>query len=115
MFRGTKSSWIVLAVASGVGWPILARAADAPAAPRLTLLDNDEAWDRLPRASPPLPAWARTLAVSLPRTTVAMLALDHTTRANNPLGPVRAAQLRWAAADAIRCEYARRYAEADLR
>jgi hypothetical protein len=90
-------------------------AAGPAAGPRLPLLDNDNAWERLPRANPPLPAWARTLAPSLPRATVAMLALDHTHRANNPLGPVLAGELRWAAADAMRCAYARRYAEADLR
>ena len=44
-----------------------------------------------------------------------MLGLDHLHRANNPLGPVEAGKLRWAAADAIGCDYAKRYAEADLR
>src|SRR5207248_2773474 len=33
----------------------------------------------------------------------------------NPLGPVLAGKLRWAAADAIGCDYSRQYAEADLR
>ncbi len=105
----------VLLAAAWLGWAGPSPAADPPAVPRFPFLDNDEAWDRLPRANPPLPAWARTLAVSLPRTTVAMLALDHLHRANNPLGPVLAGQVRWAAADALRCEYAKRYAEADLR
>jgi alkylhydroperoxidase family enzyme len=106
---------ILLGATACLGRPGPTTAADPPAVPRLPLLDNDEAWDRLPRANPPLPAWARTLAASLPRTTVAMLALDNLHRANNPLGPVLAGQVRWAAADALGCEYAKRCAEADLR
>src|SRR5262249_38062254 len=78
-------------------------------------LSNDEAWERLPRANPPLPAWARALAASLPRTTVAMLELDRLHRANNPLGPTLAGKIRWMAAHAISCAYGERCAEADLR
>jgi hypothetical protein len=44
-----------------------------------------------------------------------MLQLDRLHRAGNPLGPALAARLRWAAADELGCEYARRYAAADLR
>src|SRR5207302_1428453 len=83
--------------------------------PRFPLLSSGEAWARLPRAEPALPAWARALAGSLPGTTSRMLELDHLHRAANPLGPALAGKLRWAAADAIGCGYARRYAEADLR
>ncbi len=106
---------IFLTFLLGAGWAGALPAADAPARPRFPLAGNDETWERLPRENPPLPAWARTLAASLPRTTVAMLALDRLHRANNPLGPVLAGQLRWAAADALRCAYAKRTAEADLR
>jgi alkylhydroperoxidase family enzyme len=90
-------------------------AAGPPPKSRFPLLSSDQAWARLPRAEPPLPAWTRALAEPLPRTTVAMIGLDHLHRAGNPLGPALAARLRWAAADAIGCDYARRYAEADLR
>ncbi len=62
-----------------------------------------------------LPGWALTLAKPLPKTTAAMLQLDHVHRAKNPLGPALAGKLHWTAADAIGCDYARRYAEADLR
>ena len=87
-------------------------AADAP---RLPVLPDADAWKALPRENPPLPVWAKALAGPLPRTTGIMLELDAVHRAKNPLGPVLAATLRWAAADAIGCEYARAYAAADLR
>src|SRR5438128_11759780 len=49
-------------------------------AAHVPLLDNREAWKRLPPpekgANQPLPAWARALADALPRTTAAMLELD---------------------------------------
>jgi hypothetical protein len=44
-----------------------------------------------------------------------MLDLDYLHRAEHPLGPLWRGRLRWVAADAIGCEYSRRYAEADLR
>jgi alkylhydroperoxidase family enzyme len=89
--------------------------AGPPASPLFPALDNDEAWARLPRADPPLPAWARVLAASVPRATVALLELDRLHRVNNPLGVELAAKLRWAAADALGSDYAKKYAEADLR
>ena len=61
-----------------------------------------------------LPGWALTLAKPLPKTTAAMLQLDYVHRAKNPLGPALAGKLHWTAADAIDCDYARRYADADL-
>ena len=86
---------------------------------RVPLLDNADAWEHLPRATQgagqPLPGWARALAWSLPRTTAAMLDLDRLHRTRNPLGPVLRGKMRWVAADANKCEYARAYAEADLR
>jgi alkylhydroperoxidase family enzyme len=61
-----------------------------------------------------VPGWALMLARPLPKTTAVMLQLDHVHRAKNPLGPALAGKLHWTAADAIGCDYARRYAEADL-
>ena len=87
----------------------------ATSAPRFPVADSEEAWKHLPTARPELPAWARTLVVSLPKTTGAMLELDALHRAKNPLGPALAAKLRWAAADAIGCAYSRQTAEADMR
>src|SRR5262245_38730539 len=89
-------------------------AAAEPPAPRFPTLSNDEAWRLLPRENPPLPAWARVLAGSLPRTTALQPELDLVQRAQNPLDPVLRGKLRWVAADANRCDYGRRYAETDL-
>jgi alkylhydroperoxidase family enzyme len=84
--------------------------------PRLPALPDDEAWKHLPQENPPqLPVWARTLAPSVPKTAARLLELDYAHRAQSPLGPVLSGKLRWVAADANRCEYAKRYAEADLR
>src|SRR4051794_32802689 len=82
---------------------------------RFPTVETAEAWALLPRENPPLPAWARVLVKSLPRTTGAMLELDRLHREDSPLGPVLAAKLRWLAADAIDCEYARATALADLK
>jgi alkylhydroperoxidase family enzyme len=76
---------------------------------------GDKAWEQLPVKKPPLPAWARVLVTPLPKTTGAMLDLDRLHRAENPLGPVLAAKLRWIAADALGCKYSTREAETDLR
>jgi alkylhydroperoxidase family enzyme len=83
--------------------------------PRFPALESAEAWKLLPRETPTLPSWARTMAAALPRTTGAMLELDYVHRVKNPLGPVLAGKIRWASADANQCDYARRYAESDLR
>ncbi len=86
---------------------------------RVALPEDAEAWKRLPPAlrgaNQPLPAWARALAASLPRTTAAMLELDFLHRARGPLNPALAARLRWVAARANNCRYGQAYAEADLR
>lgn len=76
---------------------------------------TDDAWALLPRENPPLPAWALVMVKSLPRTTGALLELDRLHRAENPLGPVLAAKLRWIAANAIQCDYARVSALGDLK
>ena len=83
------------------------------------MLSDEEAWNRLPATHagrrPTLPNWARATADALPRTTAAMLELDRLHRTKSPLGPALRGKMRWVAADANRCEYARATAEADLR
>lgn len=87
--------------------------------PRFRLATDAEAWACLPATTSgsqaPLPAWARALAKSLPRTTAAMLELDHLHRSRSPLDPELRGQVRWVAAHASGCEYAKAYALADLR
>src|SRR4051794_14049087 len=92
-----------------------ALAVSAADPPRFPAASSPDAWKRLRGEEPPLPAWARVLVQPLPKTTAAMLRLDHLHRAKNPLGPVLAGKLHRAAADAIGCPYSKRYAEADLR
>ena len=85
----------------------------------LPMLDDDSAWSRLPPLKQgqrqPLPAWARMLADSLPRTTAAMLELDAMHRQLSPLGPALAAKVRWTVAKANRCSYSMTAAEGDVR
>jgi alkylhydroperoxidase family enzyme len=82
------------------------------------LLDDDAAWSKLPgvenASGRRLPAWARALAGSLPRTTAAMLELDYLYRTSDAFDSRLRARMRWVAARANRCEYARAIAEADL-
>jgi AhpD family alkylhydroperoxidase len=85
---------------------------------RLPMLRNEEAWKRLPGAPEtvqPLPAWARMLAGPLPLTTARMLELDALHRTGDRLDPRLRGLVRWAAADANRCDYAKAVAAADLR
>ena len=110
MFRSMILSAALLALA--VGW---AGAAAPPPKTRFPSLSSDDTFDRIRKEAAPLPGWSRMLAGSLPRTTSLMLSLDHFHRAKNPLDPVLRARLRWIAADANRCDYSRRQAEADLR
>jgi alkylhydroperoxidase family enzyme len=93
----------------------------APSAPgpveRLPVLDNEQAWKRLPGAPAavqPLPAWARMLAGPLPLTTARMLELDALHRTGNRLDARLRGLVRWAAADANHCDYAKAVAAADL-
>jgi alkylhydroperoxidase family enzyme len=83
------------------------------------LLADEEAWKRLPKVvtggGQPLPAWARALAASLPRTTAAMLDLDRIHRTKSPLGAALRGKMRWIAARANHCDYSMKYAEADLK
>jgi alkylhydroperoxidase family enzyme len=63
----------------------------------------------------PLPVWARMLASTLPRTTAALLELDHAQRTRSPVDPKLRAAMRWVAAHANRCDYAEAYAAFDAR
>jgi alkylhydroperoxidase family enzyme len=93
--------------------------ADADAPGSWPLAANEEAWRLLPATlaggGSRLPAWARATARALPRSTAAMLTLDRLHRTKSPLGPRLRGKMRWVAADANRCEYARATADADLR
>jgi len=86
---------------------------------RIPAPSEAEAWKKLPPAEKgadaPLPAWARTLAPVLPRTTAAMLELDYLHRARNPLDAKLRGKLRWVTARANGCAYSEAYAAADLR
>ncbi len=97
---------------------LMDEAAPGKAAARVPLLTNAEAWARLPAAEKgagaPLPAWARALARSLPRTTAAMLELDHLQRSGPALEPVLRAKMRWAAARANGCAWTQAQALDDL-
>jgi hypothetical protein len=109
MFRRSILSAALLALIGGI-----VTAAAPPPRSRFPSLSSDEAFERIRKESEPLPGWSRMLAASLPRTTALMLALDHAHRAKNPLEPALRAKMRWVAADANRCDYSRRQAEADL-
>ncbi len=81
------------------------------------VLTDAEAWKKMPLIEKdtgrPLPVWIRALAVSLPKTAAAMLDLDYAQRVKSTLPPRLRAQLRWIAADANRCDYAKAYARFD--
>lgn len=81
--------------------------------PRFPTPANDEAWKALP--NPPLPAWARAVAASLPKTAAKMLELDDLHRANSPIGNALAAKLRWVASDAVGSRYGKAVAEFDAK
>lgn len=84
---------------------------------RFPAASDDATWAAFPprsKKNPALPGWAKVLAGPLPKTTARMLELDYLHRAENPLGPVLAAKLRWAAADALGSEYGVAAANADL-
>jgi alkylhydroperoxidase family enzyme len=99
--------------------PAEAADAHAPGAPRVPLLDNPAAWEKLPECDAaregPLPNWARALAGPLPATTACILELDGTYRLSTELDPKLRAKMRWVAARGTRCNYGQGYALADLR
>jgi alkylhydroperoxidase family enzyme len=107
------------AEASAAGGLSARRASSPGSGGRVDLVDEREAWKHLPAAvrgaRRPLPAWARALAPSLPRTTAAMLKLDYLHRAAGPLEPALRGRIRWVVAHANRCRYSEEFAEADLR
>jgi alkylhydroperoxidase family enzyme len=81
-------------------------------------LTDAEAWKKMMpyldnEVNQRLPVWIRALAVSLPKTAAAMLDLDYAQRMDSTLPPRLRARLRWMAADANRCEYAKAYARFD--
>lgn len=76
--------------------------------------DTKTSWNLPAPQTPPLPAWAVALSKSLPRTTARMLELDYLHRANNPLGTVMAARVRFAVAEELDGMYGKLNAEADL-
>lgn len=81
--------------------------------------DNDAAWKALPPAAcgsgSLLPVWGRLLALSLPRTTAALLQLDYLHRAASPLDPVLRSKLRYEVATVNRSFCGQAIAVADLR
>ncbi len=98
--------------------PLLLLTAAAGDSERFTPpLDDAAAWSRLPKAlvggDQPLPVWARMMASDIPRSTAALLQLDHAQRTSSPVNPKLRAAMRWVAAQANGCGYAQAYAEAD--
>jgi hypothetical protein len=84
---------------------------------RLPLLENEEAWRRLPGAPAELeqlPVWARMLVGPLPLTTARALELDAMHRTGERLDSRYRAIARWAAADANACDYGKALAAADF-
>ncbi len=86
--------------------------------PFVPLLSTEQAWKTLPAlekgAPGPLPQWALATAKALPRTTAAVLELEHRHRAQSPLDPVLSGQIRLIVAHANRCAYGAAQARADL-
>ena len=83
---------------------------------RLPLLSNDDAWKKLPDApakAEPLPVWARAFAGVYPVSTARMLEIDALHRTGERLDGRFRAVVRWAAADANHCDYAKAMAAAD--
>ncbi|OYP33091.1 hypothetical protein CGZ80_18555 [Rhodopirellula sp. MGV] len=80
-------------------------------------VSDQQAWELLPepvsRVSQALPLWARMLATDLPKSTAALLQLDFAQRTASPVDPVLRAAMRWTAADANQCHYAKTVAEND--
>lgn len=106
--------WTVVALVVGRDVPAADEPADDEPQPRFAAMPNNEAWQRLPLQAPELPAWATILARPLPKSTGALLMLDSHHRTSNPIGNTLAAQLRWIAADAMGCDYARACSASDL-
>ncbi len=85
---------------------------------KVAVLTDTETWKKMlpyieKESGQQLPVWIRALAVSLPKTAAAMLDLDYAQRVESTLPPQLRAKLRWMAADANRCNYAKAYARFD--
>ena len=94
------------------------RGSESNRAATVAALTDTEAWKNMTPyldkvSSQHLPLWIRALAVSLPKTAAAMLDLDYAQRVESTLPPLLRAKLRWIAADANRCNYAKAYARFD--
>lgn len=85
----------------------------------ITLLDRDEAWERLPDCEQgrgqPLPGWARALVSTLPYTTAAVLELDSIYRESDEIDPLLRNRMRYVSARAIHSEYGLACADYDFR
>lgn len=83
------------------------------------LLSQEEAWDHLPAleqgTQERLPLWVLATAKALPRTTAAVLELEHRHRAQSPLESKLRGQIRLVVAHANGCGYTQAQATADLR
>jgi len=120
MFAFLCLPWLI-PVATGVGWVQPTLHSKATQLPRMSTigapLTDEDCWRRLPPATEgagqPLPVWIRALAVTSPKLAAAMIDLDYAQRAESTLPPKLRAKLRWIAANANRCEYAKAYARAD--
>lgn len=88
---------------------------EKPPAGRFPIASSDDAWSKLPPPeNPPFPAWAKVLVSPLPKTTARMLELDYLHRAENPLGTVLAAKIRYAVAETLGSKCGTATAAADL-
>lgn len=97
---------------------LAAGVAHAESKPRLPLLANDAAWQRLPGApkdAQPLAAWARALTGLYPVSTARLLELDAMHRTGDRLDARLRGLVRFAAADANRSPYGKAMAAADFR
>jgi alkylhydroperoxidase family enzyme len=98
-------------------WLLSSAGVGAAAAARVPVLTDEEAWKKMTFIEKEngrrLPMWIRALAVSLPKTAAAMLDLDYAQRRESTLPPRLRAKLRWFAAAANRCDYAKAYARFD--
>jgi alkylhydroperoxidase family enzyme len=110
---------IACAASNSAARPPQAEDVHGPGAPRVRLLDNTAAWEKLPECEATrdgsLPNWARALAGTLPATTACILELDGAYRLSTELDPKLRAKMRWVAARGTHCDYGQQYALADLR
>lgn len=84
-----------------------------------TKVGQFDPWKLLPKASvgagSELPNWAMQLVSVMPKTTAAMLEIDHIQRLKSPLDPILRGKMRWLAAKTNGSAYALAHARADLK